>query len=75
MGWVAMCLEKLGNGGASRIMKFLVEESGMKCNRPQIALAIGLLARSGSFAVYIAYLKRNHLIIEQQGQVWINPDL
>jgi hypothetical protein len=72
---VAMWIEKLGNGGASRILKFLAEKSGMKFRRTQIALAVGLSARSGSFAGYLAHLKRNHLIVEQQGEVRINPDL
>src|SRR5262249_9904640 len=52
---VAMWVEKLGNGGASRILKFLAEKSGMKFSRSQIALAVGLSARSGSFAGYIAH--------------------
>jgi hypothetical protein len=72
---VAMWVEKLGNGGAARILKFLAERSGMKFTRSQIALEVGLSTRSGSFAGYLAHLKRNHLIIEQQGQVWINPEL
>jgi hypothetical protein len=46
----------------------------MKFRRMQIALAVGLSARFVSFAEYIAHLKRNHLIIEQHGEVWINPD-
>ncbi len=72
---VVMWVEKLGNGGAARILKFLAEKSGMKFRRSQIALAVGLSSRSGSFAGYLAHLKRNRLIIEQQGELWINPDL
>jgi hypothetical protein len=47
----------------------------MKFRRTQFALAVGLSARSGSFAGYLAHLKRNRLIIEQQGEICINPDL
>jgi hypothetical protein len=72
---VMMWMEKLGNKGDARILKFLAEKSGMKFRRTQIALAVGLSARSGSFAEYIAHLKRNHLILERHGEVWINPDL
>jgi hypothetical protein len=72
---VAMWVEKLGNGGAVRVLKFLAEKSGMKFRRTQFALAVGLSARSGSFAGYLAHLKRNRLIIEQQGEICINPDL
>ena len=72
---VAMWVEKLGSGGAARILKFLAEKSGMKFRRTQIALAVGLSARSGSFAGYLAHLKRNRLIVEHQGEIWINPEL
>jgi hypothetical protein len=70
-----MWIQKLGNGGASRILQFLAEKSGLKFTRSQIALAVGLSPRSGSYATYIATLKRNRLILEQGGEVWINPDL
>jgi hypothetical protein len=72
---VAMWIEKLGNKGDARILKFLAEQSGMKFRRTQVALAVGLSGRSGSFSEYIAHLKRNHLIIEEQGLVWVNPEL
>jgi len=74
-GNISMWLSKLGNGGASRILKFLAEKSGMKFTRSQVALAVGLSPKSGSFATYIALLKRNHLIIEENKCIWINPDL
>lgn len=74
-GNVSMWIEKLGNGGASRILKFLGEKSGMKFTRSQVALAVGLSPKSGSYATYIALLKRNHLIIEENKVIWINPDL
>ena len=70
-----MWLEKLGNDGSARILKFLADKSGMRFTRPQIALAVGLSHGGGTFTKYIGLLKRNRLILEQQGQVWINPDL
>ena len=75
MGNINMWLEKLGGGGASRILKFLAEKSGMKFTRSQVGLAVGLSPSSGSFATYISILKRNRLIIEQNREVWVNPDL
>jgi len=74
-GNVEMWLNKLGNGGASRIFKFLAERSGMKFTRSQIGLAVGLSSKSGSFATYMATLKRNNLISEQGGLSQIHPDL
>jgi hypothetical protein len=72
---LSMWLEKLGNSGNSRILKFLAEKSGLKYTRSQIGLAVGLSANSGSFATYIATLKRNLLIKEEGKLIWINPDL
>lgn len=74
-GQVEMWANKLGNGGASRIFKFLAEKSGLKFTRSQIGLAVGLSSKSGSFATYMATLRRNSLIIEQSGQSQINPDI
>ena len=70
-----MWIEKLGNQGTSRILKFLAEKSGLKYSRSQIGLAIGMSSKSGSFNTYIATLKRNILIKEEGGFLWINPDL
>lgn len=75
IGNVNMWIDKLGNGGASRILKFLAEKGGLKFTRSQIGLAVGLSPNSGSFATYIATLKRNRLIIEQNRECWVNPDL
>jgi hypothetical protein len=72
---VQMWLEKLGNGGLSKILKFLADKSGMKFSRSQIGLGVGLSAKSGSFNTYIATLKRNLLIKEEGGFIQINPDL
>lgn len=68
-------MEKLGNGGASRILKFLAEKSGLKFTRSQVALAVGMSAKGGSFNTYISTLKRNSLIKEEGGFVSISPDL
>lgn len=68
-------IEKLGNGGAGRIFKFLADKSGMKFTRSQIGLAVGLSSKSGSFTTYMATLKRNSLIKEESGLNWISPDL
>ncbi len=72
---VSMWLEKLGSGGTSRILKFLADKSGMKFTRSQVALAVGLAPKAGSFNTYVATLKRNRLILEENKQLWINPDL
>lgn len=72
---VDMWLEKLGNGGASRILKFLSDKAGLKFTRSQIGLAVGLSPSSGSFSTYMATLKRNRLIVEVSGEVQVNPDL
>lgn len=39
---LSMWLEKLGNSGASRILKILSQKSGMKFTRSQVALAVGM---------------------------------
>jgi Helicase HerA, central domain/Bacterial protein of unknown function (DUF853) len=72
-GSIQLWLSKLGHGGASRIFKFLSENSHRRFTRAQIGLAVGL--SSGSFATYMSTLKRNKLIIEQSGKSQINPDL
>ena len=70
-----MWVGKLGKGGGSRILQFLADKSGLKFTRSQVALAVGMSARGGSFATYISTLKRNSLILEQGGLLFINPDL
>jgi hypothetical protein len=72
---VSMWVHKLGNSGASRILQFLHEKSGMKFTKNQIGLATRLSSSSGSFSTYMTTLRRNKLIIDQNGEVWINPDL
>jgi hypothetical protein len=72
---VGMWVSKLGNTGASRILKFLSAKSGMKFTRSQVALGVGMAAKGGSFATYISTLKRNSLILEEGGFIKISPDL
>jgi hypothetical protein len=74
-GSVQLWLSKLGKGGASRIFKFLSENSHRRFTRAQLGLAVGLSSASGSFTTYMSTLKRNKLIIEQSGESRINPDL
>jgi len=71
---LSLWLEKLGNGGTSRILKFLAEHPANRFTRPQIGLGVGL-TMSGSFSTYMSTLKRNRLIIEEGGLSRINPDL
>lgn len=75
LGQVEMWIEKLGATGASRILRFLADKSGLKFTRSQVALAVKMAGRGGSFNTYMSTLKRNSLIIEQGGEVWVNPDL
>lgn len=72
---IEMWASKLGNGGVGRIFKFLSDKSGMKFTRSQIGLAVGLSSKSGSFATYMATLKRNNLIKEESGLSCISTDL
>ena len=68
-GNVAMWIEKLGNGSPSKILRFLAEKSGLKFTRSQVALGTGLSANSGGYATALALLKRNHLIVQQDGEI------
>jgi hypothetical protein len=74
---VNLWIDKVGGeaSGAGRILRFLSDKSGLKFSRSQIALAIGMSARGGSFNGYIQLLKRNNLIKETDGQLFISPDL
>jgi hypothetical protein len=74
-GNVTMWIEKLGNGSPSKILRFLADKSGLKFTRSQVALGTGLSANSGGYAAALALLKRNRLIVQQGGEIWINPDL
>lgn len=72
---VQMWLEKLGGGGARRILEFLAQKSGMKFTRSQIGLATRLSSKSSSLSTYMSTLRRNRLIKEEGGLAWVNPDL
>jgi len=75
-GNVAIWIEKLGSTrAAGKILAFLNEKHGMKFTRSQICLAIGISSRGGNTTDAFATLKRNKLVIEQGGEIWINPDL
>jgi hypothetical protein len=74
-GNAELWISKLGNSGAARILKFLADKTGMKFTKSQIGLGVGLQASSGSFATYMATLKRNNLIIKDGDCFRINPDL
>lgn len=72
---ITMWADKFGDTGAARILRYLGQKSGLKFTRSQIALAVGMSVRGGSFTNYLASLKRNNLIIEQNGEICINTDL
>lgn len=73
-GNVQMWLEKLGNGGPSKILHFLSERPRDSFTRQQLALAVG--AKYSSLAnVWIPTLKKNLLVKEESGRIKINPDL
>jgi len=75
-GRVAMWVEKLGSDtGAGRILDYLARKSGLKFTRSQVALAVGMSAKGGAFQRYISTLKRNNLIQQAEGLVFINPEL
>ena len=70
-----MWASEFGSTGAARILNFLADKSGLKFTRSQVALAVGMSAKGGSFIRYLATLKRNQLIVEYAGAIQINPDL
>jgi hypothetical protein len=72
---VDMWIEKLGSTQAARILKFLSEKSGLKFTRSQIALANHISPKSSTFYANMATLRRNDLILEQNGQIEVNPNL
>ena len=75
-GNVEMWIDKLGRTQTpGKILSFLAEKSGLKFTRSQIRLAIGISAKSSGLSAAVSLLKRNQLIIEQAGQLWINPEL
>lgn len=71
---ISMWLEKLGNGGESKILKFLSQRPSDSFTRQQLALAIGASYSSVKVA-WIPKLKRNLLVKDEDGKIKINPDL
>lgn len=69
-----MWSEKLGKGDPTRIMRFLAENPGRRFTRSQIALAVGITS-TGHLSNCFSKLKRAKVIVEQNGESFINPDL
>lgn len=72
---ITFWIEKSGKGGEGKILRFLAEKIGNKFTKPQIAFAVGLTPSSGSFNTYISNLKKRRLILEENKELYINPDL
>lgn len=72
---VEMWINKIGQNGASRILRFLADKPGLKFTRSQIGLATQMSSKGGSFLTYISTLKRNNLITEYDGLIQISQDL
>lgn len=72
---IEMWIKKVGPTGAGKILRFLTDKYPMKFTRPQVALGIGIKYKGSTFRVYMAMLKRNSLIVEDNNMVSINPDL
>ncbi len=71
---IEMWLNKLGQGGPSKILRFLSERPSNSFTRQQIALAIGVNYSSVK-SVWIPLLKRNLLVKDEGGRTKVNPDL
>ncbi len=71
---IEMWASKL-RGSAPDILRLLANTYPMKHTRSQIALAVGMSAKGGSFNEYINTMKRNNLIKTESGMIFINPDL
>lgn len=70
-----MWLEKL-NPATAKILKFLSEVYPTKLSRSQIATANGIRIKTLSNNTnYMLTLKRNNLVVEENGLVFINPDI
>lgn len=74
-GQVEMWASKLPSG-SGKILKFLAEKYPMKFTRSQIALANGISIRTfNNNGNYLPTLKRNNMVVEERGEIYINPDL
>ena len=75
-GILNMWIEKIGkNSGMARILSFLAQRPNMTFTRPQLGLAVKISPKTGTYRNYLSILRRNSLIIEESGQVRINPDV
>jgi hypothetical protein len=68
-------LKKFGNSGAGKILRLLVDHPGRKFTRQQLALAVGYSVNAGYFRTCLSQLRTARVMVEQDGQIMINPDL
>lgn len=68
-----MWLKKLNREGQRKIMQFLAENPSGKFTRNQLALSTG--QKYKTINPYVSILKRNLLVKEEGGMIFINPDL
>ena len=68
-------LKKFGNSGAGKILRLLVEHPGRKFTRQQVALAVGYSVNAGYFRNCLSQLRTARVMLEQDGQIMLNPDL
>src|SRR6266446_1071839 len=68
-------LKKFGNSGAGKILRLLVENPGRKLTRQQVALAVGYSVKAGYFRNCLSQLRTARVMVEQGGQIMLNPDL
>jgi Bacterial protein of unknown function (DUF853) len=68
-------LKKFGSSGAGKILRLLLEYPGRTFTRQQIALAVGYSVNAGHFRNCLSQLRTARVMVEQGGQIMINPDL
>jgi hypothetical protein len=68
-------LTKFGSSGAGKILRLLLEHPGRKFTRQQLALAVGYSVNAGHFRNCLSQLRTARVMVEQDGQITINPDL
>jgi len=68
-------LKKFGNSGAGKILRLLLEHPGRKFTRQQVALAVGYSVNAGYFRNCLSQLRTARVMLEQDGQIMLNPDL
>ena len=68
-------LKKFSNSGAGKILRLLLEHPGRKFTRQQLALAVGYSVNAGYFRNCLSQLRTARVMVEQEGQITINPDL